>query len=203
MILEVPLSRPSPPPLKMQRQMDDPSGPVAVTASSGWDPESAWGSTMMGDRDITRRAACRRMLLGGCALPFAGAGTRSGVGSDRQQSPGAADLEALLERVRREHDLPGLAAAVVSGARGAISAVTGVRRRRNQATLQLGDRFHIASCTKSWTAMLAAVAVQKERLGWTTTLAEGLPALAKRVRSEYAAATLEQLLAHRDVEGLT
>ena len=43
---------------------------------------------------------------------------------------------------------------------------------------------------------MAAVAVQKGRLRWTTTLAEGLPSLATRMRREYAAATLEQLLAH-------
>ena len=40
------------------------------------------------------------------------------------------------------------------------------------------------------------VAVQKGRLRWTTTLPEGLPTLATRMRREYASATLEQLLAH-------
>jgi CubicO group peptidase (beta-lactamase class C family) len=150
----------------------------------------------MRDQDITRRDACRRILLGGCVLPFVGAGAWSSVGSNQQRSRRFGELEALLERVRREHELPGLAAAVVTGARGTVSAVTGVRRWGHQAKLQLDDRFHIASCTKSWTATLAAVAVQKGRLRWTTTLAEGLPSLATRMRREYASATLEQLLAH-------
>ncbi len=44
--------------------------------------------------------------------------------------------------------------------------------------------------------MLAAILVQKEQLRWTTTLADGLPSLAGRMRKEYAAVTLEQLLAH-------
>ena len=43
---------------------------------------------------------------------------------------------------------------------------------------------------------MGAIAVQKGRLRWTTTLAEGLPSLAPRMRKEYASATLEQLLAH-------
>lgn len=102
----------------------------------------------------------------------------------------------VLERVRREYELPGLAAAVVSGTRGIVSGVTGVRRWRSQSNIQLEDRFHIASCTKSWTAMLAAIAVQKGQIRWTTTLAEGLPSLARHMRREYASATLEQLLAH-------
>ena len=46
------------------------------------------------------------------------------------------------------------------------------------------------------TAMLAANAVQKGHLRWTTTLADALPSLAKRVRPEYRGATLERLLAH-------
>jgi CubicO group peptidase (beta-lactamase class C family) len=136
------------------------------------------------------------MLLGGCALPFVGAGAWFTVGSAQQLSRRSGELEALLERVRREHELPGLAAAVVSGDRGIVSGATGVRRWRDQAKLQLEDRFHIASCTKSWTATLAAVAVHRGRLRWTTTLAEGLPSLTTRMRREYASATLEQLLAH-------
>ena len=106
------------------------------------------------------------------------------------------ELQELLEAVRREHELPGLAAAVVRGARGTVSAVTGLRRLGSQAKIQPEDRFHIASCTKSWTATLAAIAVHNGELGWTTTLADGLPSLAPRMRKEYALATLEQLLSH-------
>ena len=84
----------------------------------------------------------------------------------------------------------------MTGARGIVGGVAGVRRWGHPAKLQLDDRFHIASCTKSWTATLAAEGVHQGRLGWTTTLAEGLPSLAARMRREYAAVTLEQLLAH-------
>lgn len=136
------------------------------------------------------------MALGGlavCCPPVDGA---FAFGSGQQKSAPSPELETVLERARREHELPGLAAAVVTGARGTVSAVTGPSRLGNQARIRLEDRFHIASCTKSWTATLAAIAVQKGRLRWTTTLAEGLPSLASRMRREYASATLEQLLAH-------
>lgn len=117
-------------------------------------------------------------------------------GPEQPRSARSPELETVLERVCREHELPGLAAAVVRGTHGMVSGVIGVGRLSNQARIRLEDRFHIASCTKSWTAMLAAIAVQKGRLRWTTTLAEGLPSLAPRMRPEYASATLEQLLAH-------
>lgn len=76
------------------------------------------------------------------------------------------------------------------------SGVTGVRRQGAAEKIEPGDRFHIASCTKSMTATLAAVAVHKGQIKWTTSLGNGLPEIAEKVRAEYRSATLEQLLAH-------
>lgn len=136
------------------------------------------------------------MVLGACGLAWPQGAAWFTTPSEQQRSRRSAELEKVLERVRHQHRLPGLAAAVVRGTRGIVSAVTGVRRWSGESKIQLADRFHIASCTKSWTATLAAIAVQKGQLRWTTTLGEGLPSLAMRMRREYASATLEQLLAH-------
>jgi CubicO group peptidase (beta-lactamase class C family) len=144
---------------------------------------------------MTRRQAGRLVALAGCGLACSPVTARFAVGGHPQASR-RAELDALLEDVRRQHQLPGLAAAVVSGSRGTVSGVAGVRRWGSQARIQIDDRFHIASCTKSWTATLSALSVASGRLQWTTTLAEGLPNLAARMRKEYASATLEQLLAH-------
>jgi CubicO group peptidase (beta-lactamase class C family) len=150
----------------------------------------------MRDQGITRREASRLVVAGVCGLAWPHVGACFSIGSEQQRSRRSSELEMVLERVRREYELPGLAAAVVSGTRGIVSGVTGVRRWRSQSNIQLDDRFHIASVTKSWTATLAAIAVQKKQIRWTTTLAEGLPSLARHMRREYASATLEQLLAH-------
>src|SRR5688572_13562520 len=60
------------------------------------------------------------------------------------------DLEQTLERIRAEYDLPSLAAAVVRG-RSIQTAAVGVRRVGRSDVIQIADRFHIASCTKSMT----------------------------------------------------
>jgi CubicO group peptidase (beta-lactamase class C family) len=106
-------------------------------------------------------------------------------------------LEQILDRIRAQHKLPGLAAAAVVGGKVVASGVTGVRRQGAPEKIEPDDRFHIASCTKSMTATLAAVAVHKGQLEWATTLADALPALAAKVRPEYRSATLERLLAHQ------
>ncbi|HVG06554.1 MAG TPA: serine hydrolase domain-containing protein [Thermoanaerobaculia bacterium] len=109
--------------------------------------------------------------------------------------PDPPGLEQELEAIRRKHDLPGLAAVVVRGGKVVSSAVAGVRRMSAGDPLRIGDRFHIASCTKSMTATLAAILVEEGRLQWTSRLADVLPEL-RSARREYQGATLEQLLAH-------
>jgi CubicO group peptidase (beta-lactamase class C family) len=61
--------------------------------------------------------------------------------------------------------------------------------------VELGDRFHIGSCTKTMTAMLIARLVDQGKLQWNTTLAEALPGVA--MRPEYRGVTIRQLLTFR------
>jgi CubicO group peptidase (beta-lactamase class C family) len=109
----------------------------------------------------------------------------------------AVNLEQTLERIRAQHDLPGLAAAVVRGGGKDVSiAAVGLRRLGAPDKLERGDRFHIASCTKSMTATLAAILVREGRLQWSSRLVDVVPELRDAIRAEYRSATLEQLLAH-------
>jgi CubicO group peptidase (beta-lactamase class C family) len=107
-----------------------------------------------------------------------------------------ADLEQILERIRTQYELPGLAAAIVQGQVAVATAAVGVRRLGAPDRIKLNDRFHIASCTKSMTATVAAILVNQRRLSWTARLVDLVPELRGTIRPEYRAATLEQLLAH-------
>ena len=106
-------------------------------------------------------------------------------------------LEGLLEPIRRRHELPALAAAVVRDGRLAALGAVGVRKAGSTVAVTRDDALHIGSCTKAMTATLIALLVDEGKLRWETTLAEGLPALAAGMHAGYRKATLEHLLSHR------
>jgi CubicO group peptidase (beta-lactamase class C family) len=110
-------------------------------------------------------------------------------------SPTGDDLAPLLEPIRREYQLPALAAAVVRSDRVLGAGAVGVRAAGKETRVGLDDRFHIGSCTKSMTAILIARLVDQGKLTWDTTLAEALPAV--EIRPEYRPVTIRQLLTFR------
>ncbi len=70
----------------------------------------------------------------------------------------------------------------------------GVRQLGAEAAVTTGDRWHIGSITKSFTATLAAKAVERGELAWTTTLGD---LLSPERAAAYAPVTIVQLLGHR------
>src|SRR4030042_378083 len=120
------------------------------------------------------------------------------AGTDRQKLT-ELTLSALavgLEKVRMRHGLPALAAGVVRSGSIPLCAAVGFRQLRREGPVRLDDRFHIASCTKSMTATLAALLVHEGRVCWESQLADVVAQLRGQVRPETGAATLQRLLAH-------
>jgi CubicO group peptidase (beta-lactamase class C family) len=107
------------------------------------------------------------------------------------------DLATLLEPIRERHDLPGLAAAVVTREGLEALGACGVRERGKDAPLRAGDRMHLGSCTKSMTATLCAILVEEQKLAWTTTVGASFPELAPKMNEAWKTVTLEQLLTNR------
>lgn len=104
-----------------------------------------------------------------------------------------ASLDELLRRIRSQHDVPALGAAVVtSDGLVAIGAV-GVRARGSEEAVGVGDPWHIGSNTKAMTAMLCALLVERGLLRWDMTLAEVFPDLAGSMHEGYRRTTVEQL----------
>jgi CubicO group peptidase (beta-lactamase class C family) len=113
---------------------------------------------------------------------------------DSERTP---NLNELLEPIRKSYKLPALAAAIIKPGGTTLRGAVGVRRAGHGERVNLDDRFHIGSCTKSMTATVCAILVEQGKLQWNTTIADTFPQLAAKIHPDYRAVTLEQLLRHR------
>jgi len=111
------------------------------------------------------------------------------------QESGDTDLAELLNSIRLEERLPGLAAAIIVDGKLYSAAAVGVRESGTKNWLTVNDKFLIGSCAKAFTATTAAILVEEGRLNWETTLRELFPDL--DMLQEYENITVEQLLSHR------
>ena len=116
------------------------------------------------------------------------------------QSPGVLDsqsLAAVLEEIRAKHDVPALAAAIVTDSGPVLVEVAGVRKRGDRTKAEKNDMFHLGSCTKAFTGWLAGWAVEKGTLRWDSTLAEIFPRQSRKWPDKHKQITFEQLVTHR------
>lgn len=102
------------------------------------------------------------------------------------------DLSPLVEEVRDQFGLPGLAAAVVQGDRRIAEGVAGVRRVGAPERITLDNRFAMASCTKRMTALMLLRVIDSGKLDFESTLGKVLPDVP--MREVYRDVTLSQLL---------
>jgi CubicO group peptidase (beta-lactamase class C family) len=138
-------------------------------------------------------AITRRSFLQGAglaAVAAAGCLTRPATGAEGPAAP--KDVSDLLEAIRKEHRLPGIAAAALGGGRILAEGVAGVRQVGKEDRIALDDRFAIGSCTKRMTLLMTARLVDAGKLSFETTLAEALPDAP--MRDDYRKVTVAQLL---------
>jgi len=107
------------------------------------------------------------------------------------------DTAETMETIRKKHDLPALAVAVVKDGKICDRAAVGVRKYGDPTPVTINDQFHIGSCTKSMTATLTAMFIEEGKLRWDTTIAEALPDLKGKMDTQFETVTVMQLLTHR------
>ncbi|MCP4539725.1 MAG: beta-lactamase family protein [Chloroflexi bacterium] len=131
-------------------------------------------------------AACSGSLLvppePTTAIPFAGdvEPTTKGMLADsnlsaplsKEQLSGFA---TFIEESRREHDIPGVAVAIVQGSEVVLVQGFGVRTVRGDDPITPETLFHIGSTHKSVTSMLIAILVDDELLDWDTPVVNIYP----------------------------
>jgi CubicO group peptidase (beta-lactamase class C family) len=133
----------------------------------------------------------RRRFLGAAGAAAVGVVGRRGV-VRADDPPKPVDLGEVLEAVRKEYKLPGLAAAAIRDGKVIATGAAGVREVGKDGAVTPDDRFGIGSCTKRMTGVLIARLVDAGSLKFETTLAEALPDV--KMRDEYKTVTLAQVL---------
>jgi len=122
-----------------------------------------------------------------------------GFGGDdpSRDASGVASLDALLEPIRAKHDVPALGGAIVEGDRLVAIGAVGARKLGAPERATADDLWHLGSCTKSMTATLLAIYVERGALKWTTTVGEIFGDSIPKMDPAWRAVTIEQLVTHR------
>ena len=102
------------------------------------------------------------------------------------------DVSAHLKEVLQTASVPGLAVAAIHEGDLRMIGAAGIRKQGDEAKVTLEDQFHLGSCTKAMTAVLAARLVDLGKVSWETTLAEGFPKMT--LHPDHRTTTLKQLL---------
>ena len=106
----------------------------------------------------------------------------------------AADIARVM---RESHGVPGLVCALVTTDGASDVGAAGVRATNAETPIAVDDRMHLGSCTKAFTATLAAVLVADGKLQWDSTVESVLGSRVAVIEASWRTVTLEQLLRHR------
>jgi CubicO group peptidase (beta-lactamase class C family) len=107
------------------------------------------------------------------------------------------ELDAYIEKARRDSGTPGLAVSIVKDGRLLAAKGYGVRELGKEAAVDENTLFDVASLTKSFTAAAIATLVDQKKMRWDDPVRRHLPGfeLADPDRTQHV--TIRDLLAHR------
>lgn len=105
-------------------------------------------------------------------------------------------LNDIAQSYLDKYKVPGLAISVIKPDT-IYYGVAGVKRVGYSDQIDLDSKFQIASNTKSITATIAALLVEKGDIEWQTKIVDVIPELKGKILTEYESVTLEDLLSNR------
>ena len=108
----------------------------------------------------------------------------------------ADSLDAWIDSVRKQYNVPAMAAIVLRANSVLARGIAGVRRAGQPGAVTINDRFQLGSNTKAITATLVATLVEAGKLSWTTTPGDVFPEMRDSMSPAFRGVTLEQLLSH-------
>jgi len=104
------------------------------------------------------------------------------------------DLSTLIMEHLKKSEVPALATAAYYKGELVASGCSGVRKKGSPEKVTIDDKYHLGSCTKSMTSLLAAILIKEKKIHWDTSLRQVFRGV--RMDPEYHQVTLRQLLNH-------
>ncbi len=111
--------------------------------------------------------------------------------------PALADLEAYVDQVRKEFEVPGVAIAIVKDGEVVLARGFGFRKLGETTPVDAHTRFAIASNTKAFTAAALAILIDEGKLQWDDRVVQHLPWFQMADAYVTREMTLRDLLVHR------
>jgi CubicO group peptidase (beta-lactamase class C family) len=112
------------------------------------------------------------------------------------------DLDAYVERIRRQFEVPGIGLTIVKDGKVLVAKGYGIRKMGSPEPVDAGTVFAIASNTKAFTATALGMLVEEGKIEWDAPVIRYLPWF--RVSNPYVTVemTVRDLLVHRSGLGL-
>ena len=159
------------------------------------------------------RSCCvtgRGGLTGGSACPHRGAGASAcqplrvliGLLVAAAVCPAQDYVDQVVERARKEFEVPGIAVAIVKDGNVVLAKGYGVRKLGEPAPVTPHSLFRIASNTKAFTAAALAMLVDEGKLRWDDAVIQHMPGFQMYDPYVTRELTVRDLLVHRSGLGL-
>ena len=111
-------------------------------------------------------------------------------------------VDRVVERARKEFDVPGIAVAIVKDGNVVLAKGYGVRKLGEAAPVTAHSLFRIASNTKAFTAAALAMLVDEGKLRWDDAVIQHMPGFQMYDPYVTRELTVRDLLVHRSGLGL-
>jgi CubicO group peptidase (beta-lactamase class C family) len=151
----------------------------------------------------TRRLPLAAVLTAAIVLALAAAAGPDLAAAPGRGAPGVPpDIDALVGRVMKSFEVPGLALAIVKDGRVVLAKGYGVRKLGDPAPVDARTLFGIASNTKVFTATALGLLVEEGKIAWDAPVVDYLPWFMMYDPYVTRELTVRDLLVHRSGLGL-
>ncbi len=104
-------------------------------------------------------------------------------------------LDSFAVAIQNHYQLPSVAIATINESKIKEIAIVGTNKTTNGTALNKNSKFQIASCTKSFTALLVASFVDEGLLNWDTKISDVFTDI--QIHNDFKDITIKQILSHK------